>query len=140
MCDPGGPDEHEVLSVSPFVQNQTIVPLDSGLPPFGLGVPSSDGLHTTYFMECPGGDQTLVSLPDTFLLNPTNTGTCPCAIYPARFTSAGIIVGSIVQIRRGMSMPTYQVEDGASTIVVGCAGNCLAQDCKVSLTIAVGIA
>jgi len=126
--------------VSPFVQDQTIELLLSGLPPFGVGVPSPDGLHTTYFMECPGGDQTLVSLPDTFLLNPTNTGTCPCGIFLGSFTSAGVQVGASVKLKPGMSLATYQVEDGASTIVVGCAGDCVAQGCNAALTIAVGIA
>lgn len=102
-------NEESKAQSDPYDKGQPFARLD-GLPPFATGVPSADGRHVTYSMDCPGGDLTLVSLPDTFLLSPTNNTACPCAIFLGSFTSTGQQIGGSVSLRQGASMIKWQKE------------------------------
>jgi hypothetical protein len=93
-----------------------------------------DSLHTRFRLPCPGTPTNAVQLPETILFNPTNTGTCPCAIFIASIGADGNYLGGI-RLDPGDSQQLYEAETGAAFIAAACSSGCTVQDCFSELTI-----
>jgi hypothetical protein len=93
-----------------------------------------DSLVTRFRLPCPGSPTNAVQMPDLILFNPTNTGTCNCAIFIASIDAAGNLLGDL-KLNPGDSQQLYQAEPGAAFIAAACSAGCTFQDCFSELTI-----
>jgi hypothetical protein len=119
------------------------IPWDSGEP---LVLPLKeaeevfqDALHARYRLPRPGTPLNAVRLPGTLVLNPTNTGTCPCSIFVASIDAAGHRLG-FIELLPGESRPSYQAEPGSAFLVAASSAGCNFPDCFCELTITISVA
>ena len=124
-------DKAEATSTPPWGPNDRITP-----PAVEAGLVAEDGLHTSYRVPCPGSRSNAVRLPDLVLLNPTNTGTCPCSLFIASCDASGAPLGTL-ELRPGDTSQIYQAEPGAAFIGVACSKGCTFPDCFGELTVSV---
>ena len=116
---------------------------DAGAVP---GIPladavTSDAQHTWYRLPTPGGGANIVRLPDTKLWNPTNTSSCPCAVFIGSFDDAGNPVSfegsDKVKLRPGETLPYYQAAPGSKYVGVSCSAGCTGDGCKCELRVSI---
>jgi hypothetical protein len=122
--------------------------------PHGGGAPAGDPsdpfeldeLHRHYRLRCPGslagGRFLKLDAQDSILFNPTNSGSCSCAIYIASATAGGQILDAPgasgvagLELLPGQSASEYRRLPGAANIFVACSGGCQAEGCAGQLTV-----
>jgi hypothetical protein len=93
-----------------------------------------DSLFIRFRLPRPGNPGNAVRLPDLVLLNPTNTGDCPCSIFIASIDASGQRLGSI-ELTPGESRTIYEAEPGAAFIAAASSSGCTFPGCFCELTI-----
>src|SRR5262249_31671800 len=99
-----------------------------------------DELHQRFRLPCPGTRSNAVRLPELILFNPTNTGTCLCALFIASLDVEGNLIGQTLELDPGKTQQLYEAEPGAVAIVAACAADCDRPDCFSELTIDIPVA
>lgn len=121
----------------PWPPNDVLIPA-GGFPTQDVAV-AIDSAHQTFPLATPGSIANSVRMAN-FVLNPTNTSSCSCAVFLASFSSAGVRVGPYVMLLPGKSIPFYQLEEGASFVLAGSSSRCTETGCVCELTVANGVA
>ena len=115
---------------------------DAGAVP---GIPladavTSDAQHTWYRLPTPARGANIVRLPDTKLWNPTNTSSCPCAVFIGSFDDAGNPVSfegsDKVKLRPGETLPCTR-PPGVEIVGVSCSAGCTGDGCKCELRVSI---
>jgi hypothetical protein len=120
-----GEQKQAVTAIAPW---KPVAAVDAS----AAGIVVRDELHTRF--RLPRDPVVAVRLPELILFNPTNTGTCPCAIFLASLNQAGHPL-EVIDLSPGESRDLYEAPRGAVSIAAACSRGCTFPNCFSELTI-----